>query len=228
MHVYSFWKPSFPSNLTPNKNKNNFRSPIQNCQSEVIKTSPNKIPKSPLSPPTYDDASTWKLRGCFFLVLIFIPFVYVSFSSKVLCFRAWCDSANRWRCLYERCLATALRRSFRLCCHSKHSSRTLFWNVCIARCVVFPADIRMKPMMEMPEDIDVNDDPDRPKNTTFKKALMKRYCKYWRFFFEFQNNVWVTQTCLACRKPMIATLINIETRIEEALISFVTFVKIWD
>ncbi|KAG8198616.1 hypothetical protein JTE90_026513 [Oedothorax gibbosus] len=27
----------------------------------------------------------------------------------------------------------------------------------------------------MPEDIDMNDDPDKPKNTTFKKALMKRY-----------------------------------------------------
>lgn len=28
------------------------------------------------------------------------------------------------------------------------------------------------------EDIDMQDDPDKPKNTTFKKALMKRYCKY--------------------------------------------------
>lgn len=28
------------------------------------------------------------------------------------------------------------------------------------------------------EDIEMQDDPDKPKNTTFKKALMKRYCKY--------------------------------------------------
>lgn len=58
------------------------------------------------------------------------------------------------------------------------------------------------------EDIDMQDDPDKPKNTTFKKALMKRYCKYITCHKNFSLDVRRMCVCVCSMERMHLDIVN--------------------